>query len=97
MHGRSLFVESFVGKKKGEEEEKEKKRKRDREKVKKSKREIEKKSQNQRNPPDELSHHDSSKNPAGLNYSAVFLRKFRISPCFKLIGRFEIDVRAPPN
>ena len=27
----------------------------------------------------------------------IFLRKFRISPCFKLISRVEFDFRAPWN
>ena len=34
---------------------------------------------------------------AGLNYLALFLRKFRISPCFILISRFEFDFRVPGN
>ena len=34
------------------------------------------------------------KKNAGLNYSAFFLRKFRISPCFGLITKFDIRARA---
>ena len=68
---------------------KEERRKRNREK-------IEKTHKNQKNPPDELSHHDSKKNNhAGTELFGIFLRKFRISPSFKLFSRFEFDFRAP--
>ena len=68
--------------------EQEKKRVREKEKENKGKKGtfFPEKSQNPKNPPDELSHHDSKKkNSAGRNYLAFFLRKFRISPFFQLI------------
>ena len=36
------------------------------------------------NPPDELAQHVSNKNLFRTNYSSIFLRTFRISPCFQL-------------
>ena len=65
-----------------------KKREREKEKREEEKKEhfSTKKSQNPKKPPDQLSHHDSKKKKtAGMNYSACFFRKFRISPIFQLI------------
>ena len=43
------------------------------------------------NPPDELAENVSKKNPSRTNYSSIFLRKFRILPCFQLFTWFEFD------
>ena len=44
-----------------------------------------KKTQNPKNPPDELSHHDSKKKNRRKELFGNFLRKFRIAPLFQLI------------
>ena len=43
------------------------------------------------NPPDELAQNVSKNNPRRTNYSSIFLRKFRIWPCFQLFTWFEFD------
>ena len=49
------------------------------------------------NPPDELVLNVSRKNPFRTNYSSIFLRKFRIWPCFQLFTWFEFDFSGRGN
>ena len=76
-----------------------KKRKKRRQKRGRKKREKEKtrrrnifpkKSQNSKNPPDELSHHDSKQNPAGINHSVVCSSKVQNLTHFSINSMIRI-------